>query len=60
MYKQPTITIYLRNMKDRSKIVSVRKEYFGTSKPTSTIVRLVNWVKKVYLLKFSHCIVEKP
>jgi len=34
------VTVFLRNMADREKVNIVRKEYFGTSRPASTLVEI--------------------
>lgn len=34
------VTVFLRNMADREKVNTVRQEYFGLSRPTSTLVEI--------------------
>ena len=34
------VTVFLRNMADREKVNTVRKEYFGQSRPASTLVQI--------------------
>jgi 2-iminobutanoate/2-iminopropanoate deaminase len=34
------VTVYVRNVADRAKINEVRKEYFGGSRPASTLVEI--------------------
>ena len=34
------VTVFLRNMEDREKVNAVRKEYFGQSRPASTLVQI--------------------
>ena len=34
------VTVYVKNMADREKINTVRKEYFGASKPASTLIEV--------------------
>jgi 2-iminobutanoate/2-iminopropanoate deaminase len=34
------VTVYVRNIADRPKINEVRKEYFGSSRPASTLVEI--------------------
>ena len=34
------VTVFLRNMEDREKVNAVRKEYFGQSRPASTLVEI--------------------
>jgi 2-iminobutanoate/2-iminopropanoate deaminase len=34
------VTVYVRNIADRGKINEVRKEYFGASRPASTLVEI--------------------
>ena len=34
------VTVFLRNMEDREKVNTVRKEYFGQSRPASTLVEI--------------------
>lgn len=34
------VTVFLKNMADREKVNAVRKEYFGPSRPASTLVQI--------------------
>ena len=34
------VTVFLKNMEDREKVNTVRKEYFGQSRPASTLVQI--------------------
>lgn len=46
-----TVTIYVRNMEDRAKIVSIRQKHFGDALPASTIV-------EVSKLWHENCLIE--
>jgi 2-iminobutanoate/2-iminopropanoate deaminase len=45
------VTVFVRNMADREKINSVRKEYFGASRPASTLVEISRFVRDDLLLE---------
>jgi 2-iminobutanoate/2-iminopropanoate deaminase len=45
------VTVYVKNMGDREKINTVRKEYFGASKPASTLIEVSRFVSSDYLLE---------
>lgn len=45
------ITVYLRNMEDRAKIVPIRQEYFSKYKPTSTIIEVSKLGKEDLLIE---------
>ena len=45
------VTVFVKNMADREKINTVRKEYFGASKPASTLVEVSRFVSPDYLLE---------
>ncbi len=39
------VTVFVKNVADREKINGVRKEYFGASRPASTLVEVSNFVR---------------
>jgi 2-iminobutanoate/2-iminopropanoate deaminase len=45
------VTVYVKNMADREKINTVRKEYFGASRPASTLIEVSRFVSSDYLLE---------
>jgi 2-iminobutanoate/2-iminopropanoate deaminase len=45
------VTVFVRNMADREKINTVRKEYFGASRPASTLVEISRFVRDDLLLE---------
>ena len=45
------VTVFLRNVADREKVNTVRKEYFGASRPASTLVEVSRLVHDDYLLE---------
>ena len=45
------VTVFVKNMADREKINTVRKEYFGASRPASTLVEVSRFVHPVCLLE---------
>ena len=45
------VTVFVTNMADREKINTVRKEYFGTSRPASTLVEVSRFVHPDCLLE---------
>jgi reactive intermediate/imine deaminase len=45
------VTVFVRNMAHREAINTVRKEYFGASKPASTLVEVSRFVRDDYLLE---------
>jgi 2-iminobutanoate/2-iminopropanoate deaminase len=53
------VTVYVKNMADREKINTVRKEYFGASKPASTLIEVSRFVSSDYLLEIE-AIAVKP
>jgi len=53
------VTVYVKNMADREKINTVRKEYFGTSRPASTLIEVSRFVSSDYLLEIE-AIAVKP
>jgi 2-iminobutanoate/2-iminopropanoate deaminase len=53
------VTVYVKSMGDREKINTVRKEYFGASKPASTLIEVSRFVSSDYLLEIE-AIAVKP
>jgi 2-iminobutanoate/2-iminopropanoate deaminase len=45
------VTVFVRNMAHREAINTVRKEYFGASRPASTLVEVSRFVRDDYLLE---------
>ena len=45
------VTVYVRNIQDRPKINEVRKQYFGASRPASTLVEVSRFVNPDCLLE---------
>lgn len=45
------VTVFLKNVNDREKINTVRKEYFGASRPASTLVEISRLVSDDLLLE---------
>ena len=45
------VTVFLRNVNDREKVNSVRKEYFGAHRPASTLVEISRLVRDDYLIE---------
>jgi 2-iminobutanoate/2-iminopropanoate deaminase len=45
------VTVYLKNVADREKVNSVRKEYFGASRPASTLIEISQFVRPDLLLE---------
>ena len=45
------VTVFVRNMADREKINTVRKEYFGAHRPASTLVEISRFVRDDLLLE---------
>ena len=45
------VTVFLRNVADREKVNPVRKEYFGVSRPASTLVEISRLVRDEYLIE---------
>jgi 2-iminobutanoate/2-iminopropanoate deaminase len=39
------VTVFVKNMADREKINAVRKEYFGTARPASTLVEVSRFTR---------------
>ena len=45
------LTVFLRNINDREKVNTVRKEYFGAHRPASTLVEISRLVRDDYLIE---------
>ena len=45
------VTVFLRNIDDREKVNTVRKEYFGAHRPASTLVEISRLVRDDYLIE---------
>ena len=45
------VTVFVKNVADREKINGIRKEYFGTSRPTSTLVEISAFVRDGVLIE---------
>lgn len=45
------VTVFLRNIGDREKVNTIRKEYFGPHRPASTLVEISRLVRDEYLLE---------
>jgi 2-iminobutanoate/2-iminopropanoate deaminase len=45
------VTVFLRNIGDREKVNTVRKEYFGAHRPASTLVEISRLVRDDYLIE---------
>jgi 2-iminobutanoate/2-iminopropanoate deaminase len=45
------VTVFLRNIGDREKVNTVRKEYFGAHRPASTLVEISRLVRDEYLIE---------
>jgi 2-iminobutanoate/2-iminopropanoate deaminase len=45
------VTVFLRNIVDREKVNTVRKEYFGPHRPASTLVEISRLVRDEYLIE---------
>jgi 2-iminobutanoate/2-iminopropanoate deaminase len=53
------VTVFLRNVADREKVNTVRKEYFGASRPASTLVEISRLVRDDLLLEIE-CVAALP
>jgi len=40
------VTVFLRNINDREKVNTVRKEYFGATRPASTLVEVSRFTRE--------------
>jgi 2-iminobutanoate/2-iminopropanoate deaminase len=45
------VTVFVKNMDDREKINTVRKEYFGASRPASTLVEVSRFTREGALVE---------
>jgi reactive intermediate/imine deaminase len=45
------VTVFLKNAADRERVNTVRKEYFGSSRPASTLVEISRFVRDDLLLE---------
>jgi 2-iminobutanoate/2-iminopropanoate deaminase len=45
------VTVFLKHIADREKVNTVRKEYFGASRPASTLVEISRFVRDDLLLE---------
>ena len=45
------VTVFLKNVADREKVNAIRKEYFGASRPASTLVEISRFVRDDLLLE---------
>jgi 2-iminobutanoate/2-iminopropanoate deaminase len=45
------VTVYVRNIADRPKINTIRKEYFGSSRPASTLVEISRLASDDFLVE---------
>ena len=45
------VTVYLKNVGDREKVNAVRKEYFGASRPASTLIEISQFVRPDLLIE---------
>jgi 2-iminobutanoate/2-iminopropanoate deaminase len=53
------VTVFLKNVNDREKVNTVRKEYFGASRPASTLVEISRFVRDDLLLEIE-CVAVLP
>jgi 2-iminobutanoate/2-iminopropanoate deaminase len=45
------VIVYVRNIEDRARINTVRQQYFGAARPSSTLVEVTKLVRPEYLLE---------
>jgi 2-iminobutanoate/2-iminopropanoate deaminase len=45
------VTVFLKNVNDREKVNTVRKEYFGAARPASTLVEISRFVRDDILIE---------
>ena len=45
------VTVFLRNIDDREKVNTIRREYFGACRPASTLVEISRLVRDDYLIE---------
>jgi len=53
------VTVFLRDVRDREKVNTVRKEYFGASRPASTLVEISRLVRDDLLIEIE-CVAVLP
>jgi reactive intermediate/imine deaminase len=53
------VTVFVKNMEDREKINTVRKEYFGSSRPASSLIEVSRFTRDGCLLEIE-AIAVKP
>ncbi len=53
------VTVFLKNVGDRAKVNTVRQEYFGASRPASTLVEISRLVRDDLLLEIE-CVAVLP
>ena len=53
------MTVFLKNVGDREKVNTVRQEYFGASRPASTLVEISRLVRDDLLLEIE-CVAVLP
>jgi len=53
------VTVFLKNVGDREKVNTVRQEYFGSSRPASTLVEISRFVRDDLLLEIE-CVAVLP
>ena len=53
------VTVFLKNVADREKVNTVRQEYFGASRPASTLVEISRLVRDDLLLEIE-CVAVLP
>src|SRR5262245_45773507 len=53
------VTVFLKDIADREKVNTVRKEYFGASRPASTLVEISRFVRDDILLEIE-CVAVLP
>jgi 2-iminobutanoate/2-iminopropanoate deaminase len=54
------VTVFLKNIADREKVNTVRKEYFGAHRPASTLVEISRLVRDEYLIEIEAIAVIPP
>lgn len=54
------VTVFLRNAADREKVNTVRREYFGASRPASTLVEISRLVRDDLLVEIEAIAVLPP
>jgi 2-iminobutanoate/2-iminopropanoate deaminase len=54
------VTVFLKNIADREKVNTVRREYFGAHRPASTLVEISRLVHDEYLIEIEAIAVIPP